>query len=99
MVSDIYAKSNRQLAEELGHRFRQYRQRIGYTQKDIAEKSGLSIFTISAFEKGTGTGLSLAGFIALLRSLEQLDQLSALLPGLPESPKAMYEKQLKKQKR
>ncbi|MGL4227308.1 MAG: helix-turn-helix domain-containing protein, partial [Tannerellaceae bacterium] len=37
----------------MGLRFSQYRKRMGYTQKEIAFKSGLSVFTISSFENGS----------------------------------------------
>lgn len=98
MVTGIYAKSNSEIAVEIGSRFQQYRKRMGFTQKQVAEKTGLSVFTISSFEKGTGTGLSLSAFISLMRSIEQLEQVENLLPELPESPKAIYERQLKRKR-
>ena len=90
MNEDIYESSNQEIAALLGKRFQEYRKRMGYTQKALSEKTGLSVFTISSFEKGTGTGLSLASFLALMRSIEQLESVANLLPELPESPKTLF---------
>ncbi|WP_262492826.1 helix-turn-helix domain-containing protein [Marinilabilia salmonicolor] len=50
----------------LAQRFRDYRKRMRLTQKELSHKSGLSAFTISGFEKGSGTGITMASFIKLL---------------------------------
>ena len=98
MEKDIYAYSNREIAASLGRRFQEYRKRMGYTQKVLAEKTGISVFTISSFEQGTGVGLSLTIFISMMRAIEQLEQMEALLPDLPESPKALFERAQKRHK-
>ena len=49
MYSEIYEKTGREIIREIGLRFSNYRKRIGFTQKEIAEKSGLSVFTLSSF--------------------------------------------------
>ena len=99
MTKDIYALSNREMVATLGKRFQQYRKRMGFTQKTLSEKTGTSIFTISSFEKGTGTGLSLSTFIALMRAVEGLEQIEALLPEQPRSPKDLFEEEQKRGKR
>ena len=99
MVEDIYAQSNNEIVAQLGKRFQRYRKQMGLTQKQLDEITGISVFTISAFEKGTGMGLSLTSFTNMMRSLEQLDQIDALLPELPETPKALYEKQFKQRRK
>lgn len=48
----IEAKSNSEIISELGGRFKQYRLFCNLTQKEVAVKAGVSIFTISQFEKG-----------------------------------------------
>jgi transcriptional regulator with XRE-family HTH domain len=73
-----------------------YRKQMGYNQKEVAEKSGLSIFTISSFENGSSTGITMASFIKLLRAIDSLEEIEKLLPGLPESPRALFKKQSKK---
>jgi hypothetical protein len=62
------------------------------------EKSGLSIFTISSFENGSSTGVTLASFIKMLRAIDSLDEIEKLLPELPESPRALFKKQQKESK-
>jgi transcriptional regulator with XRE-family HTH domain len=69
---------------------------MGYTQKDVAYKSGISIFTISTFENGSSTGITMASFIKLLRAIDCLEEIEKLLPQLPESPRELFKKQSKK---
>lgn len=71
---------------------------MGYTQKNVAAQSGISVFTISSFENGSSTGITLASFIKLLRAIDNLEEIEKLLPELPESPKAIFMKQSKKQR-
>jgi transcriptional regulator with XRE-family HTH domain len=96
MYSELYEKSGSDIIRALGRKYSDYRKRMGYTQKDVAEKSGLSVFTISSFENGSSTGITLASFIKLLRAIDSLDEIEKLLPELPESPRALFKKQSKK---
>jgi len=96
MYSEIYEKSGSNIIRELGERYSDYRKRMGYTQKDVAGKSGISVFTISSFENGSSTGITLASFIKLIRAIDYLEEIEKLLPELPESPRALFMKQSKK---
>ena len=96
MYSDLYEKSGSELIRELGKRFSTYRKRMGYTQKDISEKSGLSVFTISTFENGASTGITFSSLIKLLRAINYLEEIEKLLPPLPDSPRELYKKLNKK---
>ena len=96
MYSELYEKTGSEIIRELGKQYSDYRKRMGYTQKYVAEKSGLSVFTISSFENGSSTGITLASFIKLLRAIDNLEEIKKLLPKLPESPRALYMKQYKK---
>ena len=98
MYDELYEQSGSDLIQQLGKRYSDYRKRMGYTQKEVSEKSGLSVFTISSFENGSSTGLTLASFIKLLRAIESLDEIEKLLPELPESPRALFMKQQKRRK-
>lgn len=98
MLDEYYAQSGSEIIQHLGKRFRDYRKRMGFTQKDIAKQSGLSIFTISSFENGSSTGITMAAFIKLLRAIEYLEEMDKLLPELPESPRALFYKQKKNKK-
>lgn len=95
MYSELYELSGSDLIRQLGKRYSDYRKRLGYTQKEVSDKSGLSIFTISSFENGSSTGLTMASFIKLLRAIDSLEEIVKLLPELPESPRKLFEKQQK----
>jgi transcriptional regulator with XRE-family HTH domain len=90
MYDKIYGKSGSELVQGLGKRFKEYRKRMGFTQKMVSEKSGLSVFTVSSFENGSLTGLSLSSFIKLLRAIDCLEEIDKILPELPISPKEIF---------
>lgn len=90
--------SNTDLIHQLGRRFKDYRLRNDLSQQQVAEQTGLSCPTISAFERGTADNISLQSFIRLLRAIEELDQLNYLLPALPASPSALLKEKRRKQK-
>jgi transcriptional regulator with XRE-family HTH domain len=95
MYNELYEQSGSDMIRQLGKRYSEYRKRMGNTQKKVAEKSGLSVFTISSFENGTSTGITLASFIKLLRAIDSLDEIVKLLPELPESPRKLFKMQQK----
>ena len=96
MYSELYEKSGSEIIRELGVSYGDYRKRMGYTQKEVSGKSGLSVFTISSFENGSSTGITISSFIKLLRAIDSLDEIEKLLPELPESPRTLFKKQSKK---
>ena len=83
---DMYEYSTTELVRLLGTRFKEYRLRCNMTQKEVAEKTGLGITTITTFENGTAGNVSLATFILLLKAVGQVNSIDGLLPELPESP-------------
>lgn len=95
MYSELYEQSGSDIIRQLGKRYSNYRKRMGFTQKEVAKKSGLSVFTISTFENGSLTGVTLASFLKLLRAIDSLDEIEKLLPELPESQYALFMKQQK----
>lgn len=93
MDGELYEKSGVEIIRELGKRYAVYRKRLGITQQEVAKRSGLSVFTISSFENGSSTGITLASLIKLLRSIGFLEEMDKLLPELPESPRSLFKKQ------
>ncbi len=85
----IEAKSNSEIISELGGRFREYRLFSNLTQKEVAEKSGVSIFTISQFENGEARNIGFGTILALLRSIGFLQEVEKVLPPLPLLPNQM----------
>ena len=89
---DIYQYSGPEIIARLGTQFRVYRQQLQLTQKEVAEKAGLSIMTIQKFETGNSHDISLNTLLRLLRVIGQLDNIETILPELPESPYLKPEK-------
>lgn len=83
---DMYEYSATELIRLLGTRFKEYRLRCNMTQKEVAERTGLGITTITTFENGAAGNVSLATFILLLKAVGQVNSIDCLLPELPESP-------------
>ena len=90
MRNNIITLSGTEIIQELGKRFAQYRKRANMTQKEVSEQSGLSVFTISGFENGTQTGISMGAFIKLMRAIGEVEQVNELLPEQPQSPRERY---------
>ena len=85
-MADLYEYSMPELVRLLGIRFKEYRMRCNFTQKEVAEQSGVGLTTIHKFENGTASNLSLSTFVLLLKVVGQINSLDDLLPELPESP-------------
>ncbi len=79
-MADLYEYSMPELVRLLGIRFKEYRMRCNFTQKEVAEQSGVGLTTIHKFENGTASNLSLSTFILLLKVVGQINSLDDLLP-------------------
>lgn len=94
----IEAKSNYEIISELGRRFKEYRLFCDLTQKEVAEKSGVSIFTISQFEKGEAGNIGYGTILSLLRSIGFISEAEKLLPPLPPLPSQLKKSREKKER-
>lgn len=84
-------ETNFELISELGRRYKTYRKALKISQKQVSDKTGVSLFTISAFENGKGQGISLSHFAALLEALDLRDNLSEIVPEIPSlDPEKMW---------
>ena len=81
---------------EMSKRIKEYRISISMTQKELADKSGVSIRSISRFENGEDIGLSL--FIKILKALDLDDRLDMVVPDQSKRPSYYLESE-KKRKR
>lgn len=90
---DWYYMSNKAILQEVGHRLRSYREKRKLTQKALAERSGLSLFTIAQLEQGKS--VSLNSLLPVLRELRLLNNLDAFIPEMPESPIRLLDNQSK----
>jgi len=80
--------SNTQILRLMGPRFRTYRLAANVTQKQMAERAGLSEATLRKFENGRLDNMNMTNFLSLLRQIGKLDNFDTLLPQMPESPYA-----------
>ena len=86
--------TNQDIIELLSRRIKEYRLAARISQKEMAEKSGISLATISHFEQGVSKNLTLNNLISILRVIGMEQRLNDLLPELPMPPMAL--KQLNK---
>ena len=73
----------------LSQRLKEYRLAARISQKEMAEKSGVSLTTISHLEQGVNQNITLNNFISLLRAVGMEQRLNDLLPELPMPPMAL----------
>lgn len=99
MISNITGMSNSEIIMELGRRFKEYRLSYQLTQKEVAEKAGISLITVRQFENGKAYNITMGNFLALLRVLDCLEQVNGLLPEIPMSSYVMEQIIKKKTKR
>ena len=90
--------SNPEIVRMLGQRYRDYRLRVGLTQKEVSEKSNVSATTIHKFESGISTDISFGTLASLLRAIGLIDHVDAMLPELFPSPYFVNDKNEKKQR-
>lgn len=90
---------NHDILSDLGKRLKQQRLNQNLSSAELANKSGVSIRTITGFERGE-KNISLVNLIELLRALGLINNLSMLIPELPSvSPLELMEIEKKKRKR
>lgn len=75
--------TDRAIAKEIGERLKNLRLRKNWSQKEIAEFTGLSRRAIQNAENGTSTLLT---YIKILRPLKTLDTLDNFIPKETISP-------------
>jgi transcriptional regulator with XRE-family HTH domain len=72
---------------ELGARLARQRLDLGLTQAEVAERAGISKRTLERLENGGAS--QLVSFIRILRVLESLGALEAVLPDTGPAPMAL----------
>ena len=93
---DWYAQTNDAIMRQMGTKLKELRIEKNMKQSELADASGVSVFTISSVENGKTT--SLLTIVQLLRALEHLDYLDSFFQEETISPIA-YAKLLKNNKK
>ena len=76
--------SNSSIIEEVGKRLKDYRIRCKLTQQELANKAGISVFSVAQIERGKTVTLTI--FLSVLRVLRLLDHLELFIPEIGISP-------------
>lgn len=85
--------SSKAIIQLLGERVKAYRIEYPMTQKELADKSGVSIRSIQNFEHGED--IQLSNLIKITKALGLGDNLLMLVPDVSKKP-SMYLEQTKK---
>lgn len=85
MTTNHYT-TNQDIMLLLAKRVKEYRLAARLSQKEMAEKSGVGLATISHFEQGVNYNLTLNNFISLLRVVGMEQRIEDILPELPMPP-------------
>lgn len=75
------------VVDELRARVRRERLQRNVTQADLADRAGIGLHTLRRFEAGQGEP-SLSSFVAILRALDGITALEAVLPEPSVDPLA-----------
>lgn len=78
------AVTSEAIIREIGVSLKEYRISRKLTQKDLADRSGVSMRSISRFEQGGDIRFEL--LIKILRALELQDNLGLLIPDVTRAP-------------
>ena len=95
---NIHSLSNTEIIQSLGVQYKSYRLNANLTQKEVAEKAGVSLITLRAFETGKATNITMGNLLALLRAINNLECITEILPEIPISP-YLLARLLKKQRK
>lgn len=96
---DAQNQTPARIIQLLGQRYKDTRIAMQITQKEVSEKTGISMSTIRRFENGLTFNLTLANFIALLQAIGFADNLENTLPEVLLDPYQLFKQQSKQRKR
>lgn len=85
-IIDYNTITDQEIFVILGQRVKEYRLAEKKSQQTLAQLSGVSCSTISHFEQGYSTNISLKSFMTILRAMGLIDELEKILPELPMNP-------------
>lgn len=94
---DWYGMTDLAIATEIGKRIKATRTKKRFTQIEVAERAGVSSFTVSQIETGKNT--SLASLIAVMRVLKLLENFETLIPEQVISPVSLLTQRTKTQQK
>lgn len=99
MASKLNSYSDKELIRKWGEKLKRLRIDSGFSQTELAAKTGMSRSSIAEIEKGRN--FSIGSLISISRALNQLDQFEYFLKEeeYTLTPMEIYEREKKKRKR
>ena len=88
-MGNLFYTTNSDIISFLCRRLKEYRLAARMSQKEMAERAGVSLATISHLEQGVSRNITLNNFVSLLRVLGMEQRLRDVLPELPMPPMAL----------
>lgn len=88
----IYDFSDEDIIQELCQKLKSVRLSCCFSQKEFAEKCGVSIITIKRIESGKANDVTMGTLLKIMRISGTLEGVVDLLPDLPASPYLINEK-------
>jgi transcriptional regulator with XRE-family HTH domain len=83
--------SNSEIMKLLAERIKEYRLAARLSQKELSAKTGVGLATISHFEQGVSTNMTISNLISLMRAFGMEQRVAELLPKLPMHPRTLRE--------
>ena len=81
---DWNSLSNTAIVLEIGKRMKEYRLKKKLSQHELANRAGVSLFTVAQIEKGKPVSIGM--LLPVMRVLRLLENLELLLPEIGPSP-------------
>ncbi len=79
------------IISELAKRAKEYRLSCSLTQKELADKAGVSLRSVQNFEKGSD--VQMVVFIKIIMALDLADNFNALIPDMSDRPSTVLARQ------
>lgn len=92
----MYKLSNKEYLQMIGKRIKLYRVYSGISQKELEEKSGISVRTLSRLE--SGKSIQLESFVKVLVALDLSENIELIIPDQSKRPSMYLEKASSKQR-
>ena len=95
-MKDLHLYSTPEIVSLLGKRFKKYRLLQKMTQKEVADKTGITKTTIHKFETGIAYNISLSTLITLLKTIGCVENIDNLIPDFPDEFLGKKENEVKR---
>ena len=82
-------KSTFEILTVIGSRLKEHRLQMGLTQKEVSERSGISVPVIRSLESGEAKNISFSSLVSILRVYRLEHGIDGIVPECPPDPYVM----------